>query len=123
MSPIIPFTFGIHSITAATRSDALAASDGFSQHPVRGVASDQFAVRQADFRSEIRPLDVDMGGFSSWKTRPEQMNGVKCREAGQSRLWSCQWLESHPPATKRRDGSDNDSIYAGDMTMTDSSVI
>ena len=33
---------------------------GFSQHPARGVASEQFAVRQADFRSEIRPLDVDM---------------------------------------------------------------
>jgi len=29
--------------------------------------------------------------------------GGRCRAGGQFRLWSCRWLESHPPAAKRRD--------------------
>jgi hypothetical protein len=56
MSLIIPFTFGIRSTTATTGSDSLPASGGFSQDPTRRIAGNQFAIREADFRSTIRSL-------------------------------------------------------------------
>ena len=55
MSLIIPFTFGIRSTTATTGSDSLPAAAGFSQDPTRRIAGNQFAIREADFRSKVRP--------------------------------------------------------------------
>src|SRR6266849_5004091 len=52
---VVPEGFGRPSPCAREREEA-----GFSQDPVRRVARDQIAVRQTDFRSEVRPLDVDM---------------------------------------------------------------